>query len=87
MSEPCHASHYSIFLVFLAEVLTMLIKRMSSEKGWWHRLPFNSSVECFETDSMMPSLGVLFSLPNALVTVTFTAVGSCAARNERLVCA
>ena len=59
----------------LAEKVAKFINRVCSEKGWWHRLPLNTNADPSEMDNIMPSIGMLFGLPDAHIVIILKAIG------------
>ena len=59
----------------LAEKVAKFINMVCSEKGWWHRLPLNTNDDPPEMDEIMPSIGMLFGLPDMHVVMILKVIG------------
>ena len=70
-----HPNPYSLFIDLLAEKVAKFINRVCSEKGLWCRLPLNANADSPEMDEIVPSIGVLFGLPDVAIVTMLKAIG------------
>ena len=77
MSELCHTNHNCVVLVLLAVELAKFMKRISREKGWWHRLPLSNNMCSYEKHSIISSAEKMLAFREATLRVTLKAICLC----------